>query len=538
VDVSEDTNYVVGGKYGYGKSLLEDSLHTMWEFGLRTQGGIFVMWLYQDEIGRTKIGGTDVKIICNDDGYGLVQAPKYVTGYFGNGSTTYLDDRYIPIQGVAGLVLEPFSFSGELKDNSSTIRVTGESSVSNTCTGNHIIDGLFSPNEWDNSKPAQGKYSNLYADYCDGILYILNDWKLGTEEPDEMNCYNLFELYTGDATEHWGIYVYHDTAKGIRVFRNGVDVSNDTNIVIGGKFNFDKSPNLDTPHTIYEFGIKVSEGNWHLFMCDPGPASFCDTDPRPVPRTITPKTGIRVQGTGSPGDHTGIIPIQGLKNIKLAVGTANDTKDWFSRKFHATIKFDPNTVLSMLISTLESNAIAKDLIIEVDSTTPGLYIVTGTSNSNFYHSGDFFIIDAMLNGDGSGTHSELEINVLLANRTTYMREFNIPKLIFDLISGIEDNDWQIVSSINVYPNPNINAQTSILEFYLQKSRELTVAMFDVVSNKYIIAEKNTYHAGINKINIDVANIPTGVYFIRLLGRDFSRIIKFTKLKLTNNQPRA
>jgi hypothetical protein len=531
INVSEDTNYVVGGRYGYGESLLEDSLHTMWEFGLRTQGGIFVMWLYADEVGSRKIGGTDVKVICDDDGYGLVQAPRMVTGNFGNGTKTYLDDRYIPIQGVAGLVTEPGMFSGTLWNDSASVRKSGEDTFVNSCSGNHIIDGLFSLDEWDNSQPAQGTYSNLYADYCDSVLYILNDWILGTEEPDEKNCYNLFELYTGDASEHWGIYVYHDTAKGIRVFRNGEEVSNDSNIVLGGRFNFDKSPNLDTAHTIYEFGIKVKSGNWHLFLCDPGPASFCDDDPRPAPREITPGTGIRMKGQGNPGDHTGIIPIEGTKKINLVVGTSEDTQNWYCKKFEATVKFNPEFIKSINFNLPSSNVIADDLTLEIDSTVPGLMKITGRSNTNFRGSGDLFEIEAYVSSNGSGSQSDLKIDVLLANRTTFMRKFKIPKLVFDLVSGVDELQNNLnLSSINLYPNPNVKGGSSLLEFNLNQPDDVSIEMFDIIGNKYIIKSQRRYTSGLHRLNITVDNLTSGIYFLRLHGKNQSRIIKFEIIK--------
>lgn len=532
INVSDDSNFVLAGRYGYEETILVDSAHTIYEFGIKVISGVFFMPVQHDPYSPPE--GPTILVVCDDDGYGLVPEPTILTGVIGSsGVTSSRNDRYIPIQGVAGLVLEPYSFSGDLSSNSSTIRRTGENSVTNKCSGNHIIDGLFSEEEWINSQPARGKYSNLYADYCDSILYILNDWFLATEEPDEKNCYNLFELYTGDASEHWGIYVYHDINKGIKVFRNGEDVSNDSNIVIGGRFNFDKSPLVDTLHTIYEFGIKAKEGNWHLFMCDPGPASFCDDNYTPAPRSITTKTGIRSWGNNSnPGNHESVIKVAEQKHIKLIVGTSDDSKDWFCRKFNATINYNPELVKNISISIPDSHLIADSLKIEIKEITSGKMEVIGTSSSNFSKSGDLFVLEADVMANGKNANSELNISVLLGNRTTYLRNFDVPKLIFDIITGIDDTPVQteIISNMILYPNPTKGLSSSTLEFILEKDSKVNVEIIDINGNRNSIIGGLNLSSGMNILSIPTSALASGMYFIRVSTTDYSRIIKLEVLK--------
>jgi hypothetical protein len=118
-------------------------------------------------------------------------------------------------------------------------------------------------------------FSDLYAQYCNGTLHILNDWIYATQVPNSASCYNLFELYTGNGREHWGIWVWQDPERKPTVIRNGVDVSSDTTIVENGKAGWGSSARKEEPHAIYEFRIKTMEGGFALQYADPGPASFC-----------------------------------------------------------------------------------------------------------------------------------------------------------------------------------------------------------------------------------------------------------------------
>jgi hypothetical protein len=138
-----------------------------------------------------------------------------------------------------------------------------------------VIDGEFTPGEWAGSKPASGLFSDLYAQYCNGVLHILNDWIYATRIPNSKSCYNLFELFTGSGREHWGIWVWQDPTRKPTVIRNGVDVSDDTTIVESGKAGWGSSARMAEPHAIYEFRIKTMEGGFALQYADPGPASFC-----------------------------------------------------------------------------------------------------------------------------------------------------------------------------------------------------------------------------------------------------------------------
>ena len=536
IDVSNDTNYVIDGRYGFNESPLEEEEHTMWEFGLKVQSGLYIMRMYKDEVGMIVIE-PNVKIICDEggvEGYGLVQAPEIVTGYFTeDGSLVNNHDRYIPISGVAGLVTEPSEFAGVLYADSSVIQVDGGERIVNHCKDNHTIDGRFTEQdkEWSDAKPAIGTYSNLYAEYCNGTLYILNDWTLGTEEPDERNCYNLFELFTGDGAEHWGIFVYHDTNKGIKVFRNGIDVSDSTEFVLGGAFGFDKSPLMDDEHTIYEFGINAEEGGWHLFLCDPSPASFCDLIETQAPRSFDSRVGIRKindENYGTPGDHYMILLTPEDDTLNLAYGSQIDFSEWFVRQFRVEIEYDEENFLPVGAEIPSSNGIANDYVnLSMTIEKPGIAIIEGVADGNFKSSGDLFILKCIPLFENS-ERTELRSRIQYGNRTTFMYQDVVP--VIELEKSSFSSVENYLESLRIYPNP-VNQENISIEFSLLKNALIELELFDVKGNQYIMLENMTYNRGKHIYQYDLpSDVTSGTYFVRIRINQGVRLIPISVIR--------
>jgi len=276
-DVTKDTTLVIGGGYGYGPSPNDTTPHTIYEFAVVVSEGLFIIPTGSDPVQY--IPSTVTSLECDEngvEGWGLIREPNIRTATFGsNGVTTQQHERYIPQGGVVGLEKEPNDVAGNIDGSTITYRSGSQESVTNTCTGVGEIDGVFSPGEWAGSKPASGMFSDLYAQYCNGQLHILNDWIYATRVPNADRCYNLFELFTGNGREHWGIWVWQDSKRKPTVIRNGVDVSDDTTIVESGKAGWGSSARMAEPHAIYEFRIRTMEGGFALQYADPGPASFC-----------------------------------------------------------------------------------------------------------------------------------------------------------------------------------------------------------------------------------------------------------------------
>ncbi|MBU3680051.1 MAG: hypothetical protein FGM32_10680 [Candidatus Kapabacteria bacterium] len=276
-DVTKDTNLVIGGGYGYGPSPSDTTPHTIYEFAVVVSEGLFIIPTGSDPVQY--IPSTVTSLECDDngvEGWGLIREPSIRTANFGSdGVKTQQYERYIPQGGIIGLEKEPNDIAGNIEGGTVTYRSGSQATVTNPCSGVGVIDGMFSPGEWAGSKPASGLFSDLYAQYCNGELHILNDWIYATRVPNGESCYNLFELFTGNGREHWGIWVWQDSKRKPTVIRNGVDVSDDTTIVEAGKAGWGSSARMAEPHAIYEFRIKTMEGGFALQYADPGPASFC-----------------------------------------------------------------------------------------------------------------------------------------------------------------------------------------------------------------------------------------------------------------------
>ena len=528
-DVSNDTNLVLGGRYGNDKSLLVDSNHTMWEFGVKASGGLFIMRIFRDEVGVLEIKPS-VRLICDDNGYGTIPEPHIFTGYLGDvGSELTMSERYIPLSGVAGLVTEPHSFGGYFSKDSAIIYSNKDNKkIVNVCKDNHRIDGKFTnepsaENEWKDSRPAEGMFSNLYAEFCKGKLYILNDWKLGYEEPDKQNCYNLFELFTGNGKEHWGIFVYNDNTRKPTIFRNGVDVSNDTLIVENGKYGFSTSPEVDFEHTIYEFSINTMEGDWQLFLCDPGPSSFCDSDsklPRKKSETLQFKSNRSDQLENK---------INAFYNDTLNLNVHfEDYEMLYGNKFKCQIRYDNKLIYPLVKSILEKNRSNFDSL-NVKKVENGLIELEGYSNTNSFNSSKLLNFEAIVLA-GYSNKSILSGKLLIGNKVRYMREFDIKTI--EIVaesdcpltnSNVFDN---MLSIIDLYPNPS---ETEINFNVLAKYESNLI--FTIINNQgeQLLDVKNQKVVnGINDFNLNVNDLSPGIYILKIgdgVNTSYSKFIK-------------
>ncbi len=284
VDVTDDTTLVLGGASRIGASPSDTTPHTMYEFGVRVSAGLFFMPKGDDPV--TYVPSTTTSLECDRggvSGYGLIREPYVRLAWFSDqGVSVRQAERYVPTSGVIGLETEPNDISGEFGGDTIRYRSGSQPAFNASCNQVSLVDGQFSENEWDGVRPASGRYSDMYVKFCTGNLHILNDWIHATEMPNQASCYNLFELYTGNGSEHWGIWVWQDPERRPTVYRNGIDVSNDTTIVHSGKAGWGSSIRKAEPHALYEFTISAREGAFVMMFADPGPASFCSSTPSNV----------------------------------------------------------------------------------------------------------------------------------------------------------------------------------------------------------------------------------------------------------------
>ncbi len=327
-DVTDDTSIVLGGAFAIGPSPSDTTPHTMYEFGVRASTGLFVMPVGDDPV--MYVPSTTTALECDKDGidrYGLIREPHVRLAVFSDeGSRVRQTERYIPTSGVVGLEVEPNILSGSIHPDSMQYRSGSQGAVSSRCEGVVVVDGAYTDDEWNATPPATGMFSDIYAKYCSGTLHILNDWVHANRMPDNATCYNLFELYTGNGQEHWGIWVWQDPTRRPKVVRNGVDVSDDTTIVHAGVAGWGSSPRKAEPHALYEFTISAMEGGFMMMFADPGPSSFCSLEPTGVdhssespntgapyrifPNPLSTNDALTVTGV-APGDYVAIYDLHG-----------------------------------------------------------------------------------------------------------------------------------------------------------------------------------------------------------------------------------
>lgn len=533
--VSGVSGPVIGGAYSYSTSPLAPFSHTMYEFAIKVKPGEFVMPVYSNPVEST-----GPVVMCNDARYGLVQDPSYFHGTLSStGITLRKDERYVPLAGAAGLATEPMVIAGMLGGNTSNFGATGAVNPVKNCLSKHEIDGKFtrfadSSKEWSNVRAASGRFSDLYADYCNGTLYILNDWVLGSEEPDKENCYNLFELTTGNGTQHWGIYVYHSLRKGIRVFLNGIDVSLDPDIVKGGKFGMDSSPRDASPHTVYEFGIKADEGAWKMFFCDPGPSSFCDNGPGNNARTLqTGSSSGRETGfTGadskdiskfeiSPwGQREVQFPILFENNFNkpeinesvIVLRTLDDASEWGGSKYSVTVNFEGGCLVPKAVTLDPALAIAKKISIQESLVIGKTVTATIDAPNGFSNSGELLRIictsDVCIN-DTTLINGRVEIK----NEKRVMRYLPV-------LEGYAVNDRPFAGNTDEL-KANILSFTSKdgdylkVAFELKQPENLHIRVYDQTGKLLRSLPRKFYYAGEYSEQLSLNGLQTGSLYVMI-----------------------
>ena len=136
-----------------------------------------------------------------------------------------------------------------------------------------VIDGAFTPvteagacEEWPDTVSYGGSFGDLHVQVRDGLLYVLNDWHLRDDLPIDPSWYNLFQLTTGSGTESWQIKVFGDQT--MEVVLNG-DVVDHKLLDGAAGSGFHASPNNAKPHSIFEFRLAVSPGDFSMALSDP-----------------------------------------------------------------------------------------------------------------------------------------------------------------------------------------------------------------------------------------------------------------------------
>lgn len=147
----------------------------------------------------------------------------------------------------------------------------------------HVVDGRFGEGEWDGAEELEGLFTNVFLDFRDGRLYVLNDWRRNHEgiRPD---CFNLFTLRVG--LDFIDMRVFGDGH--VEVLRNGEAVD----LGAEGAYGFHSSADDAEPHSIYEFSLPVSVRDIDICCFDPISESTCEElAHEPIVVSIRPGSG-------------------------------------------------------------------------------------------------------------------------------------------------------------------------------------------------------------------------------------------------------
>ncbi|NTW33377.1 MAG: T9SS type A sorting domain-containing protein [Bacteroidetes bacterium] len=97
---------------------------------------------------------------------------------------------------------------------------------------------------------------------------------------------------------------------------------------------------------------------------------------------------------------------------------------------------------------------------------------------------------------------------------------------FCTATGVEE--YSSASNIQVYPNP-FNSNTTI-EFTLIQPEKVSIVLYNMIGEKVISSEENSYNAGLHSINIDGRNLVQGIYFadIRIGNNKYTKKLTLVK----------
>jgi hypothetical protein len=120
---------------------------------------------------------------------------------------------------------------------------------------------------------------------------------------------------------------------------------------------------------------------------------------------------------------------------------------------------------------------------------------------------------------------------ILENYVYIADEFSLVILYFDQQTGILDPHDIVPPSLSLprnHPNP-FNASTTI-EFTLPEESDMRLSIYNILGQKIAVLFDGQKPAGEHSVAWNAGDVPSGVYFARLVKADFSKSIKMILLK--------
>ena len=79
-----------------------------------------------------------------------------------------------------------------------------------------------------------------------------------------------------------------------------------------------------------------------------------------------------------------------------------------------------------------------------------------------------------------------------------------------------------------YPNP-FNPST-LIKYSVPRQSNIKISLFDIIGNEVETLFEGNQQMGLHEINLNAANLPSGVYFVSLRADNFNKTIKITLVK--------
>ena len=196
------------------------------------------------------------------------------------------------------------------------------------------------------------------------------------------------------------------------------------------------------------------------------------------------------------------------ENIWLNGQMTNDSVLVDSSIIMYALPLPPQTLLTMIVSYNSSGEVLQHIPLQIAMINNYSNSFLASDNAgNIYLSGTYSARKAIIGGD------TLHVNPDDPGATIFTAKY-YPNINCDT-STLSSSYNQVINELSLYPNPTIK---SIAISSLYKIE--TVAIFNLLGQSLF-----NQHYNSPKVEIDISNLPSGVYFVRINGIEVKKIVK-------------
>ena len=138
-----------------------------------------------------------------------------------------------------------------------------------------------------------------------------------------------------------------------------------------------------------------------------------------------------------------------------------------------------------------------------------------------------------VNGNGTTTNGiqySFTDDNLLSNRIYY----RLKQIDFNGEFKYSDEimvDVPVLSGYQLFQNyPNPFNPSTLIKYSVPRQSNIKISLFDIIGNEVETLFEGNQQMGLHEINLNAANLPSGVYFVSLRADNFNKTIKITLVK--------